>query len=332
MTVRVSELLVAAAARQAALAGESAGYILLAVADQVAAAPRAVLAEAVELSDEGAVRLSGGLPCDEAEAEQKLRDLLAALLDAASSITPALVRVAGKRTLTGLSALVAELEAALIPVNRAAARRGLARLAREASRAVASGLPAAPVQPLKQTEPALRVPPAAQVVAPTPVAAPIAAPGESALEQPLEEPTEEPIEVTIELTPEPLVETRPEPLARRVAAPPMEQPTRTPRLGTIIAPLGDEVLHEIGETTDPMPDVEEARAEPTVPEPPPEPRLPRHRPPQRSELDSLLQSFASSVGPSEPELRGELKKLAGLELTPAPAPTADSRIAPDSQN
>ena len=60
--------------------------------------------------------------------------ILAKLLDASGSATPALTASARRKAGAGLPALVAELEAALIPVNRAAGRRALARLAREVKR------------------------------------------------------------------------------------------------------------------------------------------------------------------------------------------------------
>src|SRR6185503_20849507 len=56
------------------------------------------------------------------------------LLDASGSGTPALTAAAKRKPGNGLPALVEELEAALIPVNRAAGRRALARLARETKR------------------------------------------------------------------------------------------------------------------------------------------------------------------------------------------------------
>jgi hypothetical protein len=140
--VRVSLLQIVAAARlrEASLAAESAGYILLAAADQVATAPRRVTLAGVDLGDDGRVRLSTGEPCTEQAAERELRALLEQLLLVASSSTPALLRVARHAETAGLGGLVRELEAALIPVNRAAAQRALARLVRETARAMQRGL------------------------------------------------------------------------------------------------------------------------------------------------------------------------------------------------
>ncbi len=140
MRVTLLEVVSAARLRVASLAAESAGYILLAVADQVAVAPRRVSLSGVDLGDEGKVRLSTGEPISEPAAEAELRALLEQLLQVASSSTPALGRVARQVDLSGLAGLVRELEAALIPVNRAAAQRALARLARETTRAIERGL------------------------------------------------------------------------------------------------------------------------------------------------------------------------------------------------
>src|SRR5690606_11480593 len=108
--------------------------------DQVAPAPRTVRAGSAELGEDGGVRLLAGEPASDSEAERQLRALLAELLQAASSLTPALVRASRQVPLSGLAGFVAELESALIPVNRAAGRRALARLARETSRAREQGL------------------------------------------------------------------------------------------------------------------------------------------------------------------------------------------------
>jgi hypothetical protein len=140
VTVSLLEILAAARAHVAPLAAESAGYLLLAVTDHVASAPRAVTAEEVELMPDGSVRLRArrGVMGD-GDAEQVLRQLLARTLEVASSVGPALRRAAQRRQDTGLPALVRELETALIPVNRAAAKRALSRLHRETERAKSMG-------------------------------------------------------------------------------------------------------------------------------------------------------------------------------------------------
>jgi hypothetical protein len=77
-------------------------------------------------------------------AAASLRTLLARLLDASGTSTRALRAVARATSVTTPDAIVAELEAALIPVNRAAARRALARLSRDTLRANAERAAHAP--------------------------------------------------------------------------------------------------------------------------------------------------------------------------------------------
>src|SRR4051812_9927683 len=139
MSVTLSEVKRAARAHRAPLAGESAGYLVLALADQVLSAPRLIDAGDIQLTDDGGLRVLRGEASSEIDAELSLRRALDGLLLVASSGSAALMRAGRRVSPVGLSGLVRELEAALIPVNRAAARRALARLQRETARALASG-------------------------------------------------------------------------------------------------------------------------------------------------------------------------------------------------
>ena len=159
MSVTLCEVRRAARAHRAPLAGESAGYLVLAIADQVLNAPRLVRAEQVQLSEGGALRVLSGQASSEAEAELSLRQVLEQLLLIASSGSAALTRASRRTVPLGLSSLVHELEAALIPVNRAAARRALARVHRETVRALDSGeLPAEEPEFAAAPAPALLAP------------------------------------------------------------------------------------------------------------------------------------------------------------------------------
>ncbi len=143
MSVTLSEVKRAARAHRAPLAGESAGYLVLALADQVLSSPRLIAAGDIELTDDGGLRVLRGQASSEADAELSLRRALDGLLFVASSGSAALMRAGRRVSPVGLPGLVRELEAALIPVNRSAARRALARLQRETARALANGtLPA----------------------------------------------------------------------------------------------------------------------------------------------------------------------------------------------
>jgi hypothetical protein len=140
MSVTLSEVKRAARAHRAPLAGESAGYLVLALADQVLSAPRLIDAGDVQLTEDGGLRVLRGQASSEIDAELSLRRALDDLLLVASTGSAALTRAGRRESPIGLPALVRELEAALIPVNRAAARRALARLQRETVRALASGV------------------------------------------------------------------------------------------------------------------------------------------------------------------------------------------------
>lgn len=181
MSVKLHEIMGAAHARSASLAAEVAGYLVLATADQIAGAPRCLGFSDVSLSEEGQVRIAGGTPADDVAAERTLREILALLLLESSSVTPGLFRAAHKSPAGGLDALIREIEVALVPVNRAAARRALTRLHRDVERARQAGRLAAWQPPRPSTEPAARQsvpPPAAPAPAPAPRAESAPAPRE----------------------------------------------------------------------------------------------------------------------------------------------------------
>lgn len=248
MTVSLLEILSAARAHAAPLAAESAGYLLLGAADQVAVAPRQIGAEDVELAADGAVRLRASSGATSAEsAELGLRTLLGQALQVSSSVGPALRRAAARRETTGLSHLVRELEVALIPVNRAAARRALTRLHRETERALSSGKlvvtalpredePSAP--PSRVSEPAAQEPSLADSVL-TAAEAPATPPPAPALPEVALAPAAPaplPLVELPELTPEPQIAqadlelTRPEPVVERAR----RRGSSTPALGTVV--------------------------------------------------------------------------------------------------
>ena len=85
MSVTLSEVKRAARAHRAPLAGESAGYLVLAIADQVLSAPRLVQAADILLTEDGALRVVSGQASSETDAELSLRRTLDQLLVVASS-------------------------------------------------------------------------------------------------------------------------------------------------------------------------------------------------------------------------------------------------------
>ena len=123
MSVTVQEISMAARAGIAAMTGETAGYFVLTAADQLG--DSAGKLGTIHLAEDGSVRvgsLGDGSPQD---LEADLRSLLARVLSVSSSRRAALTRIGQASEHRGLERLAGELEAALIPVNRAAARRTL---------------------------------------------------------------------------------------------------------------------------------------------------------------------------------------------------------------
>jgi hypothetical protein len=122
-------------AKRVPLAPELAGYLALELAEGVDPHGGDVELRSVFIGEEGTVAVVKPKRASVVgDAEQSIRDILARLLDASGAATPALGATARRKAGDGIRTLVEELEAALIPVNRAAGRRALARLAREVRR------------------------------------------------------------------------------------------------------------------------------------------------------------------------------------------------------
>jgi hypothetical protein len=262
VTVSLVEIFAAARAHAAPMAAESAGYLLLAIADHVASAQRVVQPDEVELASDGSVRLrprrGSVAECEGAEAA--LRRLLSRALELAGSTGPALRRAADRREDVGLPALVRELEVALIPVNRAAAKRALSRLHRETERARDAGK----LESWLRAEQALPVAvPAEPSASPVPVSEPVAATPQAetappppcvrpAPSRPAPAPT-----VELTLTPEPRIAvgepalTKPEPVVLRAR----ERGSATPRLGTVVT--AQTLENEEADRTERAPEVAE---------------------------------------------------------------------------
>src|SRR5690606_25638812 len=97
--------------------------------------PRHVALETVVLDEHGALHARAREASTPLDAERALRDVLARLLEVASSPGPALVRAASRAPAGNVATLAFELEKALVPLNRTAAQRALLRLYRETERA-----------------------------------------------------------------------------------------------------------------------------------------------------------------------------------------------------
>jgi hypothetical protein len=304
-SVSLSDVLAASGARAASLVPETSGYLALAIADACARLPFRLDDALVTLTSEGSVKVARGtvvVPPD--ESARRVRDVLARLLTSSIGSAPALAAAARPRreTSDGVDGFVRELEAALVPVNRAAARRALARLARETMRAKQGGR--LKRRRPKRTDEALEA--AAPALAPPAPAPPPALASRSAHVEVLED-----LGVDVDFSaappaddrsPDAAPELRPDDAAACAALDlePEEAPT------TIDAPVIDD-----------GPAKAEGR-------PPKDLAAAFRGAAKRSDVDDLLAKFAVSELATPEHLRAtraSLKRLAGLDATPPP-PTA----------
>ena len=142
-SVTLDEVFTVVGSKRVPLAPELAGYLVLEVAEHADPAGGDIDPKSVFIGEEGSVALVKARREGAVEGtEASVRATLARLLEASGTQTPALAAAARRKSGAGLQALAEEIEAALIPVNRAAGRRALARLAREVKRMLAAaGVP-----------------------------------------------------------------------------------------------------------------------------------------------------------------------------------------------
>ncbi len=324
-SVTLDDVFVVVGAKRVPLAPELAGYLALEIAEGAAQAAGDVDPRSVYIGEEGSVALVVRPRRDaptNGDAEASVRAILAKLLDASGSQTPALGGVARRRGAAGgLPGLVEELEAALIPVNRAAGRRALARLAREVKRVTLGVGRNASLSP---SEPAPRRPSSSSssytaVREPAPPVRVQEAPQPARVQEP-------PPPVRVQEPPQVAPEPPPAPRAPDVAPRLQSQEQTKPlplaqtRLGvegapkTVSAPDASELptievrkeqlAAAFAPRANPPPPVAEARAEP-------------RKPSNVDEVDHLLASFAVSQE-GDQAARNQLKALVGLEPTPPP--------------
>lgn len=136
MSFTVSHVLLAAGPNPALLSSETAAYLVLSLAEQSLTHPRRVCADHVLLHPGGAITVGDVPECDPDDNGALLRELLGRLLTCASqtTISDTLAAIVQGRA-RGPAALRSELQTALVPLNRGAARRALNRLYRKLERA-----------------------------------------------------------------------------------------------------------------------------------------------------------------------------------------------------
>lgn len=137
--VTAEELVRSLRRRQAALPSEIGTFVVFEACEAMLShAPLVATLGSLVVSDEGTVSLPSAERADQEGAARSLHSLLTSLLVVAGPApTPALMRLAEEGPLDGrwtLDQMRDDLEAALVPLNRTASRRVLARLVREISR------------------------------------------------------------------------------------------------------------------------------------------------------------------------------------------------------
>lgn len=163
MSVSLEEIMHAAQARLVTLSCETAGHVMLSAVERFADLAGRVDRHGVTVSEAGDVQMVVGSSASPEDAERSVRRLLGELLASVPGSRPALQRIATS-DVRGMPRFVAELEAALIPLNRAAARRALSRLHRDVARARSAGKLTAPSPLPEPSTTVVQVPPQATPV------------------------------------------------------------------------------------------------------------------------------------------------------------------------
>ncbi|MGO8996324.1 MAG: hypothetical protein ACLQVI_23675 [Polyangiaceae bacterium] len=333
-SVTLDDVFVVVGAKRVPLAPELAGYLALEIAEGATQAAGDVDPRSVYIGEEGSVALvvrprREGRSAEAGDAEGSIRVILTRLLEASGSQTPALASVA-RRQCSGLNTLVEELEAALIPVNRAAGRRALARLAREVKRVTlgvgrnASLAPGEPA-PRRASSPAQTA--VREGAARPPQEEPRPVPRSGFTEEPPTTARREVLPDPMAYRPreEPATVSSDAPVTRSTSPDASELPTIEVRKEHILDALGGHAATTRGA---------EAATDSSSPNPPVarQPAPDAAAPPGRKthhvdEVDHLLESFGvSSRG--EQSQRNELKALVGLEPTPPPPGSEHAFDAP----
>jgi hypothetical protein len=139
--VSLEDVIVAAERNLAPIGPEMAGFIALEAAARLRELGGGVIdATYLAVGTTGHVALTAEpRRGEDAVAARTLRLMLGTLLELATSSTPALRQCARRKDAASIGSLVRELEGALIPLNRAASRRALARVARATLEAMEAG-------------------------------------------------------------------------------------------------------------------------------------------------------------------------------------------------
>jgi hypothetical protein len=278
------------------LVADTAGYLVLAVAEQCLQGTPAD-ESSITLEEAGTITVHprGSTRC----APDRLAAALGRLLSSAKGDNPGLVAIAAKPA-SELEQFVGDLRAALVPLNRPAARRALVRLRRQ----------------IERLGPQVELGPRAEAVAPRPrPRVPVTAPSD-------------PVDFTVDVDLEPA----PEQTAAFVAA--------TPRLGSLRVEPHVQTRKPVPRTRDDSGEPTRALWLPTAPEEteplaltrrvaerreaprapvahPPSPK-PTTRTARRSDVRELVSGFRVEPAPSEAQLLAALQVNVDSHGTPMP--------------
>jgi hypothetical protein len=130
-TVSIEELLTRLGERDVKLPFEIGAFVALEICEILLGDRRTITTHDVEITQDGQALVTGGIPApDEVAAKSVLEILTRLLLAAGSGVPPMMLRLVEEGPSSGkvaLEPLRDELEASLVPLNRAAARRVVAR-------------------------------------------------------------------------------------------------------------------------------------------------------------------------------------------------------------
>lgn len=341
-SVTLDEVLKAAQLRAASLVPETSGYLALAIADASARLPFRIEDDMVNLSTEGTVKVMRGTDVVQPEESAAvLRDVLDRLLGCSIGSMPGLAnasRSRGERE-TVLD-VIGDLESALVPVNRSAARRALARLARETVRARDRGKLDRPVRRARQRPAPPRqeaaiaapsAPPPAPAAPPAPSAAiapaapPIVAPATPTPIAPAPVAVAPPIADSAALAPHATIEVEVVFTEPPTPVEPMPiEPTPTIVASSVDDDLVDQRLEEVQHGPRPS-----AATPGSTPEPEPEVLVarPRSRRDRRTD-EAILETPKSSVGQLLASFR--VSEMAAPEVPELEPALDDATVRPSS--
>lgn len=131
MSITLSQILLSARRSGALLTSDTAAYMVLSLAEQSQAKPRRVSAKDVVLHPGGAITIEDAPPSSDVDCDASLRQVLGALVACTSPVTlsDALGQIVQGQSKSP-ALLREELQTALVPLNRSAARRAMSRLYR----------------------------------------------------------------------------------------------------------------------------------------------------------------------------------------------------------